>query len=185
MTTARSVSAQLAAIARQATALRVGLDGLWDELEAAGSGLRASGYEARGGPPGAANDPVGNAVAEGNPATAAADQLAHCVHAAYTAMAAADAIRRTWQVPAVAASGLRPLVGTDSAGAPMWCTSCMRDAAYCEPASERGLCRWCRDFQRRWGCEPPRTLLARRHRGQRIYEGDVVRALHAAGITHG
>ena len=71
-----------------------------------------------------------------------------------------------------------------------WCSSCWRDNRHCEPVTRRtttdgtvgaplvrGLCRWCADFRRAEKMLPPVPLLELRHRGVRITEGQVRKAV--------
>ena len=74
-----------------------------------------------------------------------------------------------------------PLVDVESDGpGEGWCVSCFRDGGYHEPTAEgvyRDRCRWCADFSRAHGQEPPLVILRRRHEGRRITQSEVEQAL--------
>lgn len=184
MTSARALAPALAEIARAATVLGQTIGPLVNELADDASGLHAAGYEPHA-PLAAHSDPTAAAAVSPPASALALDALDAAISQAHRAMVAADAIRRAWLGAVDPVTGRPAAVPRVAAGDDLlWCRSCIRDNAYCEPAGDRGLCRWCRSFERKHGTLPPRRLLARRHRGQRISTGDVERELARAGITH-
>lgn len=83
----------------------------------------------------------------------------------------------------------RTLKEINAAGADVaaegWCRSCWRDEQTCAPVETkpdgswwyRDLCRWCGAFNAEHGQYPPLSLLQKRHRGYRISQADIDRAL--------
>lgn len=127
------------------------------------------------------SDPTGRAVElregrlgpDGRPRLGPATQAIGKLMEAAALLAEADSLR---------AAALPPVKPEDPAD---WCTNCEK-AGELQPRGEAKavgqgstLCSWCHAFQREHGQLPPRALVRKHARGERIFDRDISQALQA------
>lgn len=155
--------------------LEANLGSLLAELRTPAS-LRAQSFDATPCKNGV-SDPTGQAVATAGGIEALREFDEACKQA-FNYLLRADQIRERFLPPLP----FKPPARVDGPG-PMWCKSCWRDNKHCEPISDhyarKGLCRWCGDFLGEYGRAAPVEVLEKRHRGQRISQQEVERAIVA------
>jgi hypothetical protein len=154
------------------------------DLAARAAVERPDGYPSGGnggGGKGGVSDPTGRTVVQrdggrddGTRARRPATEAIALTMQAAALLARADSLR---------ASALPPRVEPKEADD--WCTNCEK----AKELSPRGdvkavgadstLCTWCHAFQREHGMLPPRALVRKHARGERIYTRDIVAALQA------
>jgi hypothetical protein len=110
------------------------------------------------------NDPTGEAVAGRADEASQALTASRTLYKRLYALALQAAAERDEWAPVEGAQ--RPVGGPGED----WCSSCWRSNQHCEPVSghHAGRCRWCGDWKREYGEDPPLTLLRLHHQGERI-----------------
>lgn len=123
-------------------------------------------------------DPTGEAAIGHDQAAADGRELRRLIEHAITTQARIDTIADRYPSQPLPLPDIEATPGDD------WCRACWKDGHYCEPVSSKpdgttrysGLCRWCGEFAKANGFEPPTWLLKRRHAGERITPGMVEQA---------
>lgn len=139
------------------------------------------------------SDPTAKAAERGrikDPAERAWDSADTATHALWWAVRHLNDIARlakadTPEAKARYAKEIRQLANRAEADlVDTGCTNCAKVGEYSprgEPPAvptDSTLCRWCHEFKREHGVEPPRALTRKHHRGERIYTRDVDKELH-------
>lgn len=129
-------------------------------------------------PPTGHHDPTGNAGIGPDRSAADLRRMRRLIEAAINALDQAAGIAANYPTQAAMLPDLEPTPGED------WCRCCWKHDKVCQPVTTRpdgspyyrGLCRWCGQWTKTLGGEPPTWMVRMRHRGEVITEGHAAKA---------
>lgn len=132
-------------------------------------GFRSNTLPANGGTP-TGSQPENYETINTDAAVTALAELKHHVRLAFASAAAVHRIVERWNPTPGTTKKTKTLDPQD------WCRSCLR-IAKCSPRHRGDLCRWCYDFTKSTGQQPPIELVRDHHEGRRITDERVKDAL--------